>query len=73
MLTVQSMTKNGVLRVKFVEDSVGIVLMAGSKDDDFPLFCHSFKERKSIWSDRKVDLYRMTSYLDIESEICFTL
>lgn len=59
------MTENDAFRVNLVKNSVGIVLVAGSKDDDLPLFCHSFKERQSVGSDRKVDLDWMSSNLNV--------
>ena len=44
------------LGINFVQDNVGVRLVAGCKCDDFVGFCHSFEKTDGVGSDGDVGL-----------------
>jgi hypothetical protein len=67
------MIKEDSFRVKLVEDSISIALMARSKDNDFPTFFHSLQKSYCIRSNVKTNIKRISINIDGEFDISFSL
>lgn len=55
------------LRVKLIQDSIGVTLMARCEHHNLPVFLHPFQEWNGIWSD--IEPYLNREAIDVYGKL----
>lgn len=70
---VQPVGNQFFLRVEFVQNGIGVELLAGSEDDDFEVFAHALQETQGVGTQSDVDSLQTAFAVDVDFEVVLSL